>query len=831
MAAPNITFDSVLLADITARFDLRAPNAAALEATVSFLSTANGYAAGINDVATGVGKTFLMASLVEYAANQGIRNVLIVSPGSTIQNKTIGNFTPGHPKHVTGAEHEPFIITPENFQTGETGAALANSNLLKLFVFNVQQLLAPTQKVSRKVRETDENIGDSLYEHLRKAEDLIVLSDEHHIYSEKAKAFNKAIHDLNPMALIGVTATPSPHDKTPIIFQYSLGQAIADSFVKTPVIVYRRDGHKDERTQLADACHLLRAKEDAYTAYRENNPGKPATKPCLFVISPSITHAHEVATLLTQPEMIGESSAVLEVNSTSSDVALQALADVELESSPIRAIVSVDMLKEGWDVKRIAVIVALRRLASECLTEQILGRGLRLPFGSRTGIPAVDQVDLVAHDSYKKLLEQKDVLLQKVHIPDPVDTQETEKSPDSTGIGQATGDEGSSGQSSSHPNSETTPQGQPVLFGLGDPVVSGEEGQESDTSGAGSVGLKVQPFEETMTEAQRPAYVSSVPDSPKIVFPRLRAKIVIQRFSLSQVSRSEARLAGMRFVKEVPSFLFRDALDAHRDESTGEVTITRTPQEEATAAQQFVDISTVRFDLQNAIMHLREVQKELRERNGAVRIVNEFLTGAGVTESDKTAKWGEGRKTQALEGLRTLIRSAIGEQRQERTFELEPHKLPTEPVANVEALDAFNSEFQKFMAFTGWKRSIMPATKFDAKSTEWTLAHLMDRDPEIQWWLRLSVGDPAYIPMANGTNYYPDFVAIDTDGVHWLVEGKSNSEAKRPEVLAKRKAAEEWARLVNDDGKYATWRYLFVTEAHLKSAGSWQAVIYAANPD
>lgn len=831
MTAPTITFDAALLADITARFDLRKPNAAALEATVSFLSNADGYAAGINDVATGVGKTYLMASLVEYAAFQGIRNVLIVSPGSTIQNKTISNFTPGHLKYVYGAEVEPFIITPENFQTGETGAALANPNLLKLFVFNVQQLLAPTQKASRKVRDADENIGDSLYEHLRKAEDLLVLSDEHHIYSERAKAFSAAIRDLDPMALIGVTATPSPHDKTPIIFQYSLGQAIADSYVKTPVIVYRKDGHKDERTQLADACHLLRTKEAAYAAYREQNPDKPSTRPCLFVVSPSITHAHEVAELLTQPGMIGEAGAVLEVNSTSSDLALQALADVEHESSPIRAIVSVDMLKEGWDVKRIAVIVALRKLASECLTEQILGRGLRLPFGSRTGIPAVDQVDLVAHDSYKKLLEQKDVLLEKVHIPEPAADPLADGSQNPESGVQASANEIQAPKLSDFLAEESDVPGQPRLFGLGDPMSTRDDVDVSVITSVGAVGLKVQPFEDTLAEEGRPAYVSSVPDSPKIVFPRLRAKVITQRFSLSQVSSGEARMAGMRFVKEVPSFLFRDALDAHRDETTGEVTITRTPQKEETAAQQLVDIESVRFDLQNAIMHLHEVQKELRERNGAVRIVNEFLTGAGVTDSDKTAKWGEGRKSQALEGLRVLIRTAIGDKRQERTFELDPHQLPTEPVANVEALDAFNSPFQKFIAFTGWKRSIMPSAKFDAMSTEWTLAHLMDRDPGIQWWLRLSVGDPAYIPMVNGSNYYPDFVAIDAEGVHWLVEGKSNSEAKRPEVLAKRKAAEDWARLVNDDGGYATWRYLFVTESHLKSAGSWQSVVYSANPD
>ena len=56
---------------------------------------------------------------------------------------------------------------------------------------------------------------------------------------------------------------------------------------------------------------------------------------------------------------------------------------MEDPDSPIRAVVSVDKLKEGWDVKNIGVIVALRRLASQALTEQILGRGLRLPYGHR----------------------------------------------------------------------------------------------------------------------------------------------------------------------------------------------------------------------------------------------------------------------------------------------------------------------------------------------------------------------------------------------------------------------------------------------------------------
>src|SRR5699024_2270131 len=100
--------------------------------------------------------------------------------------------------------------------------------------------------------------------------------------------------------------------------------------------------------------------------------------------------------------------------SGSVDKELQALDTVEEADSPVRAIVSVNKLKEGWDVKRIAVIVALRKLASESLTEQILGRALRLPCGRRTGSADVDQVDLVAHGSYRQLLAQKDLLTERV---------------------------------------------------------------------------------------------------------------------------------------------------------------------------------------------------------------------------------------------------------------------------------------------------------------------------------------------------------------------------------------------------------------------------------
>ena len=216
--ALEITYDEALIEEIAARFDLRDPNKNALSAVVQKIADGgSGLQEMVADLATGVGKTFLMSSLIEYLAQQGVRHVLVVTPGSTIQRKTLANFDAASHKYVAGADIAPFIVTPDNFQAANVGSVLRDPKRLKVFVFNVQQLIRPTDKVSRKVRDEDENLGDALYSHLTNADDLFVIADEHHVYREKAKAFSAAIRDLGPVALVGLTATPDKADYAKVI--------------------------------------------------------------------------------------------------------------------------------------------------------------------------------------------------------------------------------------------------------------------------------------------------------------------------------------------------------------------------------------------------------------------------------------------------------------------------------------------------------------------------------------------------------------------------------------------------------------------------------------
>ena len=809
-----LEFDSGLIDEIASRMDLRAPNKAALGRIVGCIH-GDEFREVVCDLATGVGKTYLASALVDYLAEQGVRNILIVTPGKTIQDKTIANFSPGHPKYVAGAEHRPLLVSAENFSRGQVGDAMYESDTLKLFVFNVQQLVRPAANTSRRVREMDEFIGGDLYSHLQAAEDLVVIADEHHVYRMQAKAFSAAIRELAPRALVGLTATPDPADEAKVIYRYSLAEAIADGLVKVPVIVYRQDGHKDVETQLADACHLRRIKAAAYATWAEGT-GRTPVNPVLFVVCQTVDDARQTANLLAGEPYIGDPAAVLEVTSQSSDEALSALASVEDPDSPIRAVVSVDKLKEGWDVKNIGVIVALRRLASQALTEQILGRGLRLPYGQRVGVPMIDQVDLVAHDSYKRLLEQKDALMQRV-AP--------------TGDSAATGEPLGTGPAAETAVEEVVAQVQEIVAGQGTlrlvtpaRVIDGEQVD-------GSAALILQEYTAAEAQGEKDAVadriLQRVPNAPQVTFPRQEQEVLPVRFTLSLVSDPDARSAGAGFAQEIKIPLVREALTATRTLDGG-VRVRREAQEAGEATQAWLPLAQVADDLESRVLGLGLVEESLRELNAAQRVVQAFLAGAGATQSSEVS-WGAERAHQALQGIDALIRSRHSARRLQPEYAFRPVTLPVEPrPMPTDVLDRFET-FERGRWYSGWRRSVLPVASFDAKTTEFTLANILDGAAGIAWWLRLQRDDPAYIELDAGGKYFPDFIAIGTDGVQWLIEGKSDHDVERRDVEAKRAAAEEWATFVNDDGRFGTWRYLFCSETAIRNAhGGWDGLLVAA---
>ncbi len=83
-----------------------------------------------------------------------------------------------------------------------------------------------------------------------------------------------------------------------------------------------------------------------------------------------------------------------EVSKKDVDTARKVARDVDRGDSPVNCIVSVVMLREGWDVQNVTVIVGLRPYTAKAaiLPEQTVGRGLRLMFRDQ-GTGYVERVD------------------------------------------------------------------------------------------------------------------------------------------------------------------------------------------------------------------------------------------------------------------------------------------------------------------------------------------------------------------------------------------------------------------------------------------------------
>ena len=84
---------------------------------------------------------------------------------------------------------------------------------------------------------------------------------------------------------------------------------------------------------------------------------------------------------------------------------IQKLLDLEKLDNSVEIVVHVNMLKEGWDVTNLYTIIPLRAANSQILTEQTIGRGLRLPYGARTGEEKVDKLTIIAHNRFQSIVD------------------------------------------------------------------------------------------------------------------------------------------------------------------------------------------------------------------------------------------------------------------------------------------------------------------------------------------------------------------------------------------------------------------------------------------
>jgi type III restriction enzyme len=374
-------------------------------------------------LATGVGKTRLMGAFIAYLYLSGrSKNFFVLAPNTTIYDKLIADFSrQSSPKYVFRGIAQ-FAQTPPVIVTGDTwleGRGIRGSDLFGgeaiINIFNVDKI----NREGGKIRGFRETLGDSYFDYLSKLPDLVLLMDEAHRY--RAKAGAKTLFELNPKLGLELTATPKAvgtnRDFRNVIYAYGLGNAMADGFVKEPAVATRadfnaRDYDADalEAIMMEDGVHYHEFVKTELELYARQT-GRKRVFPFMLVVAQDTAHASRLKAVIESEAFFrgAYNGRVIEVHSNlrgeESDEAMARLVRLE-EAGDTDIVIHVNKLKEGWDVTNLYTIVPLRASASDILTEQTLGRGLRLPYGERTGNEAVDTLTVIAHDRFDEVIKK-----------------------------------------------------------------------------------------------------------------------------------------------------------------------------------------------------------------------------------------------------------------------------------------------------------------------------------------------------------------------------------------------------------------------------------------
>ncbi|CAM5195716.1 DEAD/DEAH box helicase [Alishewanella longhuensis] len=375
-------------------------------------------------LATGVGKTRLMGAFIAYLyLAHGIKNFFVLAPNLTIYEKLIADFSPGTPKYVFKGIAEfsaspPEVITGDNY---EQRGALVMGDLFgsaRVNVFNISKINSEVRGgKAPRIKRLSEYLGDSYFSYLAGLPDLVLLMDESHRY--RASAGVKALNELNP--ILGLELTATPHEESGgntipfknVVVDYPLARAMEDGFVKEPAVVTQRNfdpgqySKEDlEEIKLKDGIRLHETTKVELITYAHQNDAR-IVKPFMLVIARDTSHARALKEKLETVFDGKYAGKVIQVDSSSKEEeTVQALLNVESSDEPTEIVIHVNMLKEGWDVTNLYTIVPLRAANAKTLVEQTIGRGLRLPYGKRTGVEAVDRLSIVAHDRFQEIVDE-----------------------------------------------------------------------------------------------------------------------------------------------------------------------------------------------------------------------------------------------------------------------------------------------------------------------------------------------------------------------------------------------------------------------------------------
>lgn len=220
----------------------------------------------------------------------------------------------------------------------------------------------------------------ALFQVINQLSPLVIVDESHHARSELSI---EMLANFNPCFVLDLTATPKKESN--IISYVDAVQLKGEHMVKLPVIVYNRDSQTEV---LIDAIDLRNKLEEIAKAEYQKT-GKYIRPIALFQAQPK---GKEDATTFEKlrDKLVDAGIPAEQIAIRTADV--NELKNVDLQSSdcPIRYIITVNALKEGWDCPFAYILASLANKTSQIDVEQILGRVLRLPYTTQHTNPSLN---------------------------------------------------------------------------------------------------------------------------------------------------------------------------------------------------------------------------------------------------------------------------------------------------------------------------------------------------------------------------------------------------------------------------------------------------------
>ncbi len=802
-------------------------------------------------LATGVGKTRLMGAFISYLhLAKGINNFFVLAPNLTIYNKLIADFTPNTPKYVFKgiaefATDAPEIITGDTY---DKRSLFGDIYRVRINIFNISKINSEVRGGNMpRIKRLSEYIGQSYFDYLAGLPDLVLLMDESHRY--RASAGIRAINELKPMIGLELTATPfveTARGATPfnnVVYDYPLARAMADGFVKEPAVVTQKNFDASqftreqlERIKLEDGIRMHEATKVELETYARQHECRQV-KPFVLVIARDTTHAKDLLELIQSEKFFAGryKDRVIQVDSSQTgkeeELMIEKLLKVEDPAEPTEIVIHVNMLKEGWDVNNLYTIVPLRAANARILIEQSIGRGLRLPYGVRTGVTAVDRLNIVAHDRFQEIVDEANKPDSAVRLTQVILDPATDLQPTKTVIAQPT-------------------------------LMAKLTATTETATAAATPGKAAEPLFATEQERQIAAIAVKVIQQhetlPQVNYLQ-KAEVqaaIIKEVAATYTAPAQTELTGIIAKPDIAAVVAK-ATKLVIDQTINIPRIVVVPTGDVTSGFNAFTLDCASVRLQPVsrellIQHLRtakqeflqnvnEQSKEARPEDYLVRALIDFddisyddhadllyeLSGQLVkhlrsylSEPDTVNvlqyhqqqlaalihsqmqlpehRWEKatGYKATVSKGFSALKDNAYTAA---ATDDIRPFRMTVSDPTNI-----------KRYLFGGFAKCLYDKQRFDV-DTERRFAVILEDDGEVLKWFKPARGQ-FQIYYNKEQAYEPDFVA-ETKNQLFLCEPKRADQMQNPEVIAKRAAASEWCKHATDHAQQhggKKWNYLLI---------------------